>query len=252
MRARFIVFIFTLITLFSINTLKAQSLDKAQVEAIIKEYLLKNPDVIKEAIMLGRQKEEQAKTQARQGSLNAMSAKLANAAPASIYGNPNGNVTLIEFFDYNCGYCRKGFKDLQKLVMEDKNLKVVFKQFPIRGEASMQAAIVGIALQQIATPEQYWKFHTKLMTAEDRVGKEIALETAKKLGVDMAKLDAQMQSPAIREYLTEISELTQGLQISGTPSYVLADEVIGGAVGHAALVSKIANVRKCGKTNCSS
>lgn len=228
----------------------AEGLDQAAVERIIKDYLLKNPEVLEEA--LNALQDKRAAEQAAQQKLafEANKDKLFKSPSGAVFGNPNGNVTLVEFFDYNCGYCKRGLADILNLLDKDKNLRVIIKDFPVLGPGSLEAATVAVAVKQQLDGEKFLEFHKTLLSTRGPVAKDRALEVAQQSGVDMAKLNADIAGKTVRSIVTESLKLGDSLGISGTPSYVLGSELVVGAVGYDALRQKIESVRKCGQTVC--
>jgi protein-disulfide isomerase len=224
--------------------------ERAAIEAVIKDYLLKNPEVIQEALAeLQRRQEEQTRL-ARLKVIEDKNGPLFTSPAAISIGDPKGDITIVEFFDYNCGYCKKGLPDIQKILDGDKKVRIVLRDFPILSKESQEAAIVAMALKKQFEPAKFWDFHVKLMGTRGRIGKDQALGTAQEAGADMERLAKDMASDAIRSHLSETMEFAQQLDISGTPSYVLGDEVVVGAVGFEDLTARIAALRKCGKSSC--
>lgn len=224
---------------------------KAEFETLIKDYLIKNPEVIQEALIELDRRQRDAEMAARQKSLKDETEALYSSKFNAVIGNPNGDVTLIEFFDYNCGYCKRAVADLQKLVKEDPKLKVVLKDLPILSANSRDAAAVAVAVKAIVKPDIFWDFHSKLMAKSGAIGKAQALEVAQAVGVDKARLEEEMgKLDLVKQAFDESRRLADSLAMSGTPAYVLADDVVVGAVGYEQLKARIANVRKCGKNAC--
>lgn len=223
---------------------------KTEIEAIIKDYLMKNPEVLRDALAEMDRKEKAQEEAARLAAVKERAPLIYNSPRQAVLGNPNGKITLVEFFDYNCGYCKKALEDLARLVKEEPELRVVIKDFPVLGPGSVEAAEVATALRAQFKGDKYWQYHQKLLSLKGQIGKTQAVATAKELGADVAKLDKEIADPATRASIQEVMTLADALQLSGTPSYVLADDVVVGAVGYEALKEKIGNVKKCGKTNC--
>lgn len=220
------------------------------IEQIVKDYLLKNPEVLQEAIaeLERRQKEEEKTAQA--AALNQEREKLLNSPRSITAGNLTGDVTLVEFFDYNCGYCKRALADIRTLMKADPKLRVVLKDFPVLGPESVEASRVSLAAKQQLKGDRLFEFHTKLMETRGRVNGERALAVAREMGLDLDKLKKDMDSPEVREALQENVGLGDKLGLSGTPAFVVGNEVIGGAVGADALRQTIAGVRQCGKAVC--
>src|SRR5580698_11232245 len=167
-----------------------------------------------------------------------------------VLGNPQGNVTMVEFFDYNCGYCKHALSDMLTLLKTDPNLKFVLKEFPVLGEGSVEAAHVAVAARmQDATGKKYLDFHQKLLGGRGQADKARAMAAAKDAGFDMAKLEKDMSSPEVRATIEENFKLAEDMGMNGTPSYVIGKQVVVGAVGLEGLKEKI-GIARCGKATC--
>ena len=165
-------------------------------------------------------------------------------------GNPEGDVTFVEFFDYNCGYCKRAMTDMLTLMKNDPKLKVVLKEFPVLGPGSVEAAQVAVAVRmQDKTGKKYLEFHQKLLGGRGQADKARALAVAKEVGMDMARLEKDLESEEVKATMEENFKLAEALGLNGTPSYVIGDDVIVGAVGLAGLQEKI-NTSRCGKATC--
>ncbi len=215
----------------------ARAMSRGDVEAIVRDYLLSNPEILSDmqAELEDRQREEQ-----RLALLDAIgnsSDAIFNAAYDGIVGNPQGSSTVVEFFDYNCGFCKRAYDDMAAMVAADSELRFVLKEFPILGPDSQKAHIVSMALRTLA-PEKYGDFHRILLTS-GRATEEAAIAAATGLGVDEAALRAEMRNPAIADAFNETYQLAQKLAITGTPSYVIGQEVVFGALGKAVLKEKV-------------
>ncbi|MBY0531333.1 MAG: DsbA family protein [Xanthobacteraceae bacterium] len=223
---------------------------KEDIEKIVREYLLKNPEIIQEAIVELRKKQEMAENAARTKALQTHKQQIFESKRDVVIGNPKGNVTLVEFFDYNCGYCKRAVNDIAELLKSDPNLRVVLKELPILSEGSIEAARVAVAVR-MQDPTKYWNFHRTLMSARGEVNAVQALAAAQKAGLDIERIKKDINNPEVDATLHEVQELAKALAISGTPSYVLGDQLIPGALPHDRLAVAIAQVRKCGKVDCS-
>jgi protein-disulfide isomerase len=226
-----------------------QPAQKGEIEQIVKDYLLKNPEVLRDALteLDRRQKAEEAAARAR--ILGDVNGPLFASKQHAVLGNPNGKTVMIEFFDYNCGYCKRAVDDLAKLMKENPDLKVILKEFPVLGPNSVEAHKIAAAAREQLGPK-YWDFHQKLMATRGQIGKAQALAVAKELGADIAKVEKDAEGADVGNGLNETMMVADALNLSGTPVYVLADDVIIGAVGYDKLKGKLDNVKKCGKTAC--
>ena len=149
-----------------------------------------------------------------------------------VLGNPQGNVTVVEFFDYNCGFCKRALPDMMTLLKTNPNLKFVLKEFPVLGPGSVEAAHVAVAARmQDPTGKKYIEFHQKLLGGRGPADKARALAVAKEVGFDMTRLEKDMNSDEVKTTIDEDMKLADSLGVSGTPTYVVGDEVVVGAVG---------------------
>ncbi len=231
------------------NALNAN--DKKEVEQIIRDYLMKNPELLRD-VMQELEKKMAAEENSRRAGAMKENAKLIYDSPRGVVvGNPKGDVTIVEFFDYNCGYCKRAMEDMMKLVSADPKLKFVLKEFPVLGQGSLDTAKVAVAVRMQDTDgKKYLKFHQTLLSGRGEVNGEKAKAAAQEAGVDMAKLEADLKTPEIEATLQESGQLADLLGISGTPSYVMPNEVVPGAVGVAELKKRVDAVRKCGTATC--
>ena len=244
--------IFGLICAFAAPDARAEmsAPQRSEIEGIIKDYLLKNPEVLRDALLEMEKRQKADEEAARVKAVSDQAPLIFNSPRQAVLGNPNGKVTLVEFFDYNCGYCKKTLDDLAALIREDSDLRIVIKDFPVLGPGSIEAAEVATAMRNQAKGDKYWQYYSKLLTSRGQVGKAQALAVAKELGADMDRLNRDMANPETRASIQEVMQMADKLQLTGTPSFVLADDVIIGAVGFDELKAKVGNVRKCGKTSC--
>ena len=222
---------------------------KRAIEGIVKDYLVQNPEVFLE--VQGALETKMAQQEAeRTKSLVAAHAKEIYRAPnAPVAGNPDGDITVVEFFDYNCGYCKRGFSEIAKLVEQDKSVRVVFKEFPILRDESEQAARVALAARMQG---KYWEVHRDLITTKGLVNEAVGLKVAEKHGLDLEKLKADMASPEVKAELDRVKELAQKLSINGTPHFLVGDRAIGGAPENLfeVLEEHVADLRKSGCNYC--
>lgn len=225
------------------------ALDKAQINSAIREYLLENPEVmleVQDALQekqLAAQREDQAKA------IEAQKTAIYDNMADPVLGNADGSATVVEFFDYNCGFCKRAMADMVSMMENDSELKFVLKEFPILGPDSEAAHHVALAFNDLY-PEQYPQFHLRLLSFDGRASDESAMRIATELGGDEAEIRARMEDPSIGERIRATYALANELGISGTPAYVVGDEVVSGALGESVLATKVANVRECGSTVC--
>ena len=224
---------------------------KAEIEAIIKDYLLKKPEILREAISVLDARDAAAVAKEREKVVADSGSGLFNPAAQAVIGNPSSKVTLVEFFDYNCGYCKRALGDLVRLVKENPDLRIVLRDFPILSADSVEAAKVANAFLRQTKGERFWEFHQRLLGIRGHAGKAEAVSIAKEFGADMERLEKDAVDPGVAAGIEESEKLAKALQINGTPTFVIGDEVVVGAVGYGDLQAKIANMKKCGKTACS-
>jgi protein-disulfide isomerase len=223
--------------------------EKTDIEAVVRDYLIRNPEVLLEA-MDALQAKRNAEDQAAQGGAIASAGADLFASPTgTVLGNPEGDVTIVEFFDYNCGYCKHALGDMETLIDSDKKLRVVLKEIPVLGEASVAASHVSLAFRHLA-PTHYGEFHKKLLGSKGTADADTAIAVAADLGVEEKALREAMGLPEVEAVLADNEKLAGLLKINGTPSYVIGNEIVPGAIGAEGLAAKIANVRGCGKTVC--
>lgn len=224
------------------------AIDQATLNPMIESYLLENPSILQRASDALREEIRIAEAARAREALAAMHVQIYEDPANVVLGNPDGDVTLVELFDYNCGYCRSSLPDLATLLAEDPNLKVILKEFPILSQESEEAARVGVLVAQ--ADADYWSFHEQLFTGRGKVTADAALEAARSLGLNPVELKLQMATPAVTEVIVRTHQLAQALDVSGTPTFIIGDEIIPGAVGLDGLRQRIANMRACGSANC--
>lgn len=212
---------------------------RGEIEGVIRDYLMKNPEILREAL-IELQRKEKAAEEARRATIVAdPKGKLFVSPHQAEVGNPNGSVTLVEFFDYNCGFCKRALDDMAKLIKAEPNLKVILKDFPVLGPQSVEAAQVASAVRNQLKGEKFYEFHQKLMSTKGRVGRAEALAVAKSMGLDMTKIAADMEAPSVRAGIAETMGLGDALGLTGTPSYVVGKDIVVGAVGYNELKQSI-------------
>jgi protein-disulfide isomerase len=223
---------------------------KQEMGAFIREYLVNNPDVLREAIEALDKRDKATAEADRQKIVATEAGPLFSSKYQATIGNPKANATLVEFFDYNCHFCKGALPTLMQLMKDDGKLKVVLKEFPVLGPGSVEAAKVAVAVRmQDKTGKKYLDFHQKLLGGRGQADKARALAVAKEVGMDMARLEKDMGGEEVRVSLEESLKLAETLGLNGTPSYVVGNDVVVGAVGLDALRGKISTAR-CGKESC--
>ena len=215
-----------------------QPMARAQIESIVREYLVSNPEILSEVQVALEERERDLQQAAQIETIQQARDTIFNASYDGIVGNPEGDVTVVEFFDYNCGFCKRAFEDMEALVSDNPDLRFVLKEFPILGPDSQKAHVVSMAFRTLA-PEKYIDFHRALLMGGGRANEDAAIRAAVAQGVDEAALREEMKNPAITDAFGETYELANRLSISGTPSYVVGNEVVFGALGQAVLEEKM-------------
>ena len=233
------------------QSLRAAEFSPAQrgaIEKIVHDYLVKHPEVLQEVMGELEKRQQAAETEKHKAAVKANANLLFNSPDEVVLGNPKGNVTFVEFFDYNCAYCKHAMGDMLTLLKTDPKLRVVLKEFPVLGPGSVEAARVAVAVRMQA-PQKYLAFHTKLLGERGRADGTRALAVAQELGLDMDRLRKDMKSPEVDKTLKQDFKLAEDLGLNGTPSYVIGNNVIVGAIGLKGLEEQI-NTARCGKASC--
>ena len=220
------------------------------VTDLIRETILKNPEIIQDALIELERRNTVAQADAQRNAVAAEKARITDPATSVIIGNPEGDITLVEFMDYNCGFCKRAMEDVTALSKADPKLRVVLKDFPILGPDSVEASRVAVAVKNQLQGPKYFEFHNKLMGVKGKVNAAKALDIAKEAGADIAQVKKDMEAPATKAAIEDTVALGDRLGLTGTPAFIIGDEIVFGAVGQAALKAKIDSVRRCGKTDC--
>jgi protein-disulfide isomerase len=225
-------------------------LDKAKVNTLIEDYLMSDPAILDRMNQKLSDEKQVAQRKAEKAAIDANAAKIYDASADVILGNPKGDVTLVEMFDYNCVYCRQALPDMAELLADDPNLKVVLKQFPILSSGSVDAAKVAVLVAEDPKLD-YWQFHEKLFSERaGEVGADQALQAAADIGGNRGELMIDMNGKKAADAIQATYDLARALNVGGTPTYILGDEMIPGALPIDQLKQKIANLRACGSTVC--
>jgi protein-disulfide isomerase len=222
---------------------------RKEVEAIIKDYLINNPEIMIEVQNALEAKMDKIQSERVAAAIKSNAAEIFRPAASPIVGNTKGDVTVIEFFDYNCGYCKRAFEPMAKLVEGDKQIKLIMKELPILSKGSEEAAKVALAAK---LQGKYWEFHRAMIEASGQASEASALRIAEKLNLDMARLKKDMASPAVKKEIDDTRNLAQKLGIQGTPHFFVGDRIIPGAPEnlYEQLTKLVAEVRKEGCRVC--
>lgn len=207
---------------------QAEDFSKEQIETIVHDYIMENPDIIADAIYLLQERAEQEKANQEAAAMEQMKDSLISSKLDPVGGNPDGDITLVEFFDYNCGYCKRASATLQQLIENNPNLRVVYKEWPILSEGSAIAAQVALAVN-LSQPEKYEELHHAFLAARGLSNVEAIWKIAEGVGVDRAAAEAQFNSQAVKDHLAQSSMLAQNLGITGTPAFIVGDQILKGA-----------------------
>lgn len=228
--------IFSAAILAGTMALPASALDlqnmSAQERAIFREeiraYLMDQPEVIIEAVNQLEQRQQQQAAQADLTLVSDNANALFNDGYSFVGGNPDGDITLVEFLDYRCGYCRKAHTEVAKMLASDGNIRLIVKEFPILGEQSVLASRFAIAVKHVAGDQIYKAINDALMTLPGEMNMPTFTRLGTTYGLDMALVEAAMNSPKVAEELGKTKALAEKLRITGTPTFVLQDELLRG------------------------
>jgi protein-disulfide isomerase len=222
---------------------------KKEMGAFIRQYLIENPEVLIEAQNALEAKQQSKRVEQSMKGI-ADNRQQIFASPTDItLGNPKGDVTVVEFFDYNCGYCKRALSDMDDILAKDKNIRFILKEFPILGPDSLAAHRVANAVRLLA-PEKYAQFHRTLLGSEEHASEATAVAVAVSLGLNEAAIRRSMTEKPNDDIVRQAYQLANSIGITGTPTYILGDEAVFGAVGSDIIEEKVANVRACGKATC--
>jgi len=208
------------------------------INRMIRDYILEHPEILPEAIQI-------LQSRAKRAMLKRHHTPLYNDGFSYVGGNKNGDVTIIEFFDYTCGYCKEAHNTLQKLIKEDSNLKVIYKEFPILSELSY---IISKAAMASMKQGKYPEFHAALMEASGKMTETRIFKIARDVGLDDQLLAKDMTSPLLERNLQINHKVAQALQITGTPGYIIGETIIPGSASYEKLLKAIERARRVAQT----
>ena len=215
---------------------------KIEVQDIIQKYLRTNPEIIIESIEAFRGREKQDQQNQARLALALLEDQVLNDPDSPEAGNPNGDVTVVEFFDYLCTYCKRIIPTIQKLLKQDKNVRYVFKELPILTPGSRLAARAALVVWKYQKGK-YFDFHTTLMTSQGKLSEARILRLAKRVGADTTLIKKEMRSNEISAMLQRNFNLAQRLGVRGTPGFIIGDKIVPGAIDLTALKSLISEAR---------
>ncbi|MEI9900385.1 MAG: DsbA family protein [Hyphomicrobium sp.] len=222
---------------------------KKEIEQLIRNYLVTNPEVFLEAQTALETKMEKEQADKLKSAIADNAREIYRDPNADLAGNPNGDITVVEFFDYNCGYCKRGLHDIIKLVDTDPKVRVVFKELPILSKGSEEASRVAIAAGKQG---KYWDMHRAMLEAKGVMNEASALAIAGKLGLDIDKLKKDMASPEVDAEIKKSEALAKKMGVNGTPHFLIGDRAIPGAPEdlYDQLEKHVTDLRKSGCSYC--
>ena len=212
--------------------------EKREIERIVRDYILQNPEVVEKALVSLEAQRREAAAAKQAGMITELKDTILNSQHQAVLGNPNGRVTLVEFFDYNCGYCKRALNDMLALIESNPDLRVVMKEFPILSEGSMEAARISIAVKDIK-PDLYLEFHRELLARGGSANLKKAMSVARDLGIDTEALKKAAEDETVTDNIREVRQIADALGISGTPSFIVGGQMIPGAIGFDKLQARI-------------
>jgi protein-disulfide isomerase len=222
---------------------------RKEVETVIKEYLTNNPEIMLEMQNALEAKMEKLQAERTAALIKNNTAEIFRPAFSPVVGNAKGDVPVIEFFDYNCGYCKRAFGDVARLIDKDKQVRFILKELPILSKGSEETARVALAAKMQG---KYWEFHRAMLESAGEAAEASALRIAEKLNLDMTKLKKDMASPEVKKEINDTKTLAQKLGIQGTPHFMVGDRIIPGAPENLLerMTKLVAEVRKEGCKVC--
>ena len=216
---------------------------KTELETIFRQFVSDNPQLIMETVQRHVEDREQKAMMDAKESLKEYQKVFSNKNLPMV-GNPDGDVTIVEFFDYNCGYCKKAFSDIMKLVDQDKNVRVVFQDLPILSPTSQKMAELSLAAHKQG---KYFEFHKALMEYRGTQSDEAFLKVGEGVGLDTEQLKQDAKSGEVQKAISEIKEMSQVLGIRGTPGFIIGNEIYPGYIGPKGLSETVKKAREAAK-----
>ena len=216
---------------------------KTEFEKLVHDYLLEHPEILRDMANKLDVNDKLAADTTRNSVLSTQAKSIFHNPIDAVVGNPKGDVTVVEFMDYNCGWCKKSVKEMQSLVAKDKNVRVVMKEFPIFGEGSEYAARAALASVK---QDKYWVLHQALFASEGKVTPEVVDQIAQEQGLDVAKLKVDMKAADIDAAIKKNQAMAQSLALTGTPAFIVDDKLIPGYTELANLQAMLATTRANG------
>lgn len=209
-----------------LNDMNAQ--ERAAFGAAVRSYILENPELIMEAVQVLRDREAAAEAQSDFDLVAVNANDIFNDGYSYIGGNPEGDVVLVEFMDYRCGYCRKAYQEVEELLASDGNIRFIVKEFPILGDASTVSSEFAIAVKQLHGDDAYKKIHDALIAFTGEPTDASLGRLAESLGLEAQPIFDRMKSPEVQEIIADTRALAARLKINGTPTFVIQDQLLRG------------------------
>jgi protein-disulfide isomerase len=220
---------------------------KSNIETIVKNYLLEHPEILQDMSDKLKAKQAEAETVARTKGLAENANAIFKSKSDPVVGNPKGNAVMVEFMDYNCGWCKRSVGEVSQLIETDKDIKVLFKEFPIFGPDSEYAAKAALAANRQG---KYWELHKALYAVEGHVNAVVVDDVAKGLGIDVARMKKDMEDPEIAKQIDNNHGLGQLLALTGTPAFIIDQSVSPGYITLDEMKTTVAEVRAAGCKYC--
>jgi protein-disulfide isomerase len=222
---------------------------RKELQSIIKDVLLNNPEIMLEVQNALEAKMDKIQAERMAIAIKEHAGELYRPVSSPVVGNANGDVPVIEFFDYNCGYCKKALSEVAHLVDTDKKVRLILKEFPILAKGSEEASRVALAAK---LQGKYWEFHRAMLSNQGQANEASALRVAEKIGLDMARIRKDMASPEIKKEIEDTRQLANKMGIQGTPHFIVGDRIIAGAPENLTelLGKHVSDVRKEGCKVC--
>lgn len=218
---------------------QAENLTENDVNQLVRDYILEHPEIVMEAISILQAREQAAEQASENEMLAAASDQLINSTNDPVGGNPEGSITLVEFFDYNCGYCKRASATVKALTEANPDLRVVYKEWPILSETSVTAARVSLAISELY-PDQYQAYHDALLARPGSLRQDSEIwQVVDSLGLDRAELEGETKADWVQQTLASNQALAQQLKITGTPTFVVGTDILRGAYPQADIQSAI-------------
>lgn len=227
--------------LIGTTPVQSQTLTRNDIENIVREFIINNPEVILDSVEAYGNAQQASRNEDRQKAVEEHLDWLEKNDSLPVAGNPNGDVTIVEFFDYNCGYCKKALSDVMTIIEEDKNVRLVFVEMPILGRTSEVAARWAMAAR---AQDRYLEFHIALMKHNGPISESALVTIAENVGLDVEQMRKDADSAEVTAMIDEKTQKAAQIGISGTPAFVIGGQLYGGYIGLEAMKQAVAEARK--------